>query len=165
MIVGYTFFLTYPLHPNWTTYSCASTTSVQCLNNLSMDSPKLTHFTLAETGISQLPNMQHLVAPKKIYIHQNNLTTLHDLYDLPLTAVKLARNPLLCDKSLCWLRMWCFVKPVLAELDSTSVKCASPEHLQEAVFVTVHPVDMECYNGTAYICTSALLVKAKGVLS
>ena len=126
---------------------------------------KLTHFALAETGISQLPNMQHLVALKKIYIHQNNLTTLHDLYDLPLTAVKLARNPLLCDKLLCWLRMWCFVKPVLAELDSTSVKCASPEHLQEAVFMTVHPVDMECYNGTAYICTRALLVKAKYVLS
>ena len=109
----------------------------------------LQHFALAVTGITQLPSMQHLVALEELNLQQNNLTTLQDLYDLPLTSVQLDRNPLLCDKSLCWLRMWCFVKPVLAELDSSLVKCASPEHLQESVFMTVHPVDMECHNGTA----------------
>ena len=69
--------------------------------------------------ITQLPSMQHLVALEELTLQLNNLTTLQDLYDLSLTSVNLNRNSLMCDKLLCWLRMWCFVKPILAEVNSS----------------------------------------------
>ena len=112
---------------------------------------KLKSLSLSATGITQLPNMQHLVALEKLSLHQNKLSTLPDLYNLPLKDVVLNRNPFRCDKTLCWLRMWCFMKPPPNGFDHNLVQCALPEHLKDTVLMMVHPVDMECYNGN-YIC-------------
>ena len=109
---------------------------------------KLNRFSVANSGITQLPNnMQHLVALESLVLHQNKLSTLPDLFNLSLTYILLNRNPVLCDQSLCWLRMWCFMKPPPTGFDSTLLKCASPESLRDSILMTVNPADMECYKG------------------
>ena len=109
---------------------------------------KLNRFAVASSGITQLPiNMQYLVGLERLVLHQNKLSTLPDLFNLSLTYILLNRNPVLCDQSLCWLRMWCFMKPPPTGFDSTLLKCASPESLRDSILMTVNPVDMECYKG------------------
>ena len=109
---------------------------------------KLNRFAVARSGITQLPNnMQHLVALENLVLHQNKLSTLPDLFNLSLTRIILNGNPVLCDQSLCWLRIWCFMKQPPTGFDSTLLKCASPESLRDSILMTVNPADMECYKG------------------
>ena len=108
---------------------------------------KLAFLSLSNTGITQLPSMQHLKSLEMIHLHKNKLSTLPDLYNLPLKDVVLISNPYRCNKSLCWLRMWCFIKPPPTGFADPLLQCDLPEALRGKALLTVHPVDMECYNG------------------
>ena len=58
--------------------------------------------------LTSMPNLSHLSSIHALVIHKNNLTTIPDCYDLPLTRIDMAFNPLVRDKALCWIRMWPF---------------------------------------------------------
>ena len=109
---------------------------------------KLRYLYLTGCHIPYLPDLSHLVSLEVLKIDNNDLKSLPDLYDVPLTGFLWAENPLVCDRALCWLRMWSFMRPVLT-MDNSPGKdvCEAPEHRNGLRVMDIHPVDMECYNG------------------
>ena len=79
-----------------------------------------------------------------LYLHDNMFTTPPDLYDMTSASLTLRGNPLFCDQSLCWLRMWPFNKD-LPTLDDFS--CSSPAALNGLLVMETHPTDLGCYTG------------------
>ena len=43
---------------------------------------------------------------KQLTLNRNRLSTIPDLYHLPLTSLALNENPIVCNQSLCWLLPW-----------------------------------------------------------
>ena len=79
-----------------------------------------------------------------LYLHDNMFTTPPDLYDMTSASLTLRGNPLLCDQSLCWLRMWPFNKD-LPTLDNFF--CSGPAALNGLLVMETHPTDLGCYTG------------------
>ena len=94
--------------------------------------------------IGALPDISFMTGLEQLQIHDNNLTRLPDMYDLPLKGFTVAGNPLICDQTLCWLRMWPWKKASVLQDQPT---CAGPGMLSGRKLMDVHPVDMECYLG------------------
>ena len=115
--------------------------------------PKLLKLRLNNNKISVLGDITSLWA--RLYLQNNNLTTLPDLYNMKLKTLMLKGNPLSCNQSLCWLRMWPWNKP-LPTLDN--VFCATPSDMTEVQAVRVHPTKLQCFNGTAIMIKSVSIV-------
>ena len=115
------------------------------LRNLS----RLRTFACRDCHIRYLPSMAHLVSLEKLHIPGNALTAIPDLFHLPLTTVTWAGNPMECNKSLCWARMWNDINPTVLKLDpsGTPMACASPPEVIGIHMADIHPVDMKCYAG------------------
>ena len=79
-----------------------------------------------------------------LYLHDNQLESAPDLYDMKFASLTLRGNPLVCNQLLCWLRMWPFNK-TLPQLDM--VYCASPSALNGSLVMDVHPKILRCYQG------------------
>ena len=84
------------------------------------------------------------VAISDLYLHDNQLSSLPDLYDMMTGSLKLRGNPLVCDQTLCWLRMWPFNKTLLS-LDD--IYCANPPSLNGSLVMDIHPTVLGCYKG------------------
>ena len=99
-----------------------------------------------------LPDLSHLVSLKKLFIIRNALKSLSDLYHLPLISLCWAGNPLVCDKTLCWVRMWIFTRPALnmGYFPGEDV-CEAPQERHGLRLMDIHPVEMECYEGNPMI--------------
>ena len=109
---------------------------------------RLRKVRLQECRVMHLPDMSHLVSLETILAHRNALTTVPDMYDLTITELNLAHNPLMCDKALCWIRMWDYFKSPLDVARSEKGTCAEPAHLR-GLLINAHPVDMKCYEGNS----------------
>ena len=72
------------------------------------------------------------------------LASIPDFYDCRLTKLNLENTPLHCNVSLCWVRMWPWMKP---ELTMDDAICASPPELQDQRLMETNPVLMYCYEG------------------
>ena len=79
-----------------------------------------------------------------LYLQDNQLTSPPDLYDMKFASLTLRGNPLVCDRLLCWLRMWLFSK-ILPSLDKFF--CAAPSELNGSLVMETHPVKLGCYTG------------------
>ena len=79
-----------------------------------------------------------------LYLHDNRLASPPDLYDMVSTSLTLRGNPFVCNRILCWIRMWPFNKtlPLLDEF-----YCASPSSLNGSLVMDVHPTVLGCYKG------------------
>ena len=106
--------------------------------------PKLLTLKLTKNKISVLGDISTLWA--HVYLKNNLLTTLPDLYDMRLETLMLEGNPLTCNQSLCWLRMWPWNK-TLPTLDNTY--CSNPSDMSQLKVVRVHPIKLKCFNGMA----------------
>ena len=84
------------------------------------------------------------LALNELNVHDNGLTTMPDLYHLPLAKLSLGGNPLICNQSICWIRMWSWMKTPLT-LDTIS--CEAPESVQGKLLMETHPVASGCQNG------------------
>ena len=90
-----------------------------------------------------------------LYLHDNMLTTPPDLYDMEFVSLTLQGNPLVCDQTLCSLRMLPFNKTTASIDDFT---CSGPSALNGSFGMNVHPTLLGCYNGKyvlltySYIC-------------
>ena len=80
----------------------------------------------------------------ELHLHDNQLESPPDLYDMEFASLTLRGNPLVCDQLLSWLRMWPFNK-TLSSLDI--IYCASPSALNGSLVMGVHPTVLGCYKG------------------
>lgn len=90
---------------------------------------------------TRFTSLIHMITLK---LDTNLLTTIPDLYDAPLVTLTLADNPLICNQSLCWIRMWPYLKTPLALDDVT---CTLPGLTVPESLMSIHPVDILCYKG------------------
>ena len=81
--------------------------------------------------------------PGLVYLHDNHLSTLPEMYDMQLSELTLRDNPWSCNVSICWLRMWPWMKtpPTL-----DAFLCSGPLQLNGTLAMRVHPVALKCYN-------------------
>ena len=110
-------------------------------------STKLWALRLPDGQLTHLPAMNNMVSLSYLEIENNNLTTLPDLYHLPLREIKMQHNPWVCDQALCWVRMWPFMKEFSLVIDSMNTNCSSPTEAAGTPLMERHPVTMRCYNG------------------
>ena len=87
------------------------------------------------------------MATGSFYLHGNQLTSPPDLYSMKLVSFALRGNPLVCDRVVCWIRMWPFNK-ILPSLDE--FYCISPSTLNGSLVLDVHPLMLGCYEGRSY---------------
>ena len=93
--------------------------------------------------VTQLPDLSHLTSLESFNVQNNQLKSVPDMYDLPFTLFKFSENPLLCDETLCWIRMWGYVKSPL----SAASNCQCKGNHLEGLLMDVHPLDLKCYKG------------------
>ena len=105
-------------------------------------------FACEKNKLIVLPNMIRIFPRLQIlHIQGNRLKTLPDLYDMTfLSTLTAAENPFVCNQSLCWLRMWPWMKPSLTALQDKPL-CDQPASLAQEEVLRFHPTDMECYKG------------------
>ena len=89
-------------------------------------------------NIKPLLNLEALIAGN------NYMESIPDYFHLPLKYVDLKQNPLACNASLCWIRMWKYLKLPINKVFGT---CKSPKSLKGKALMTLHPITMECYKG------------------
>ena len=112
---------------------------------------KIRILNLNDGQIQYLPNLSHLTSLKTLLLRHNSLTSLPDLYHLTLTHISLFGNPLTCNKALCWVRMWSFIRTALAMANPSLCGCAAPPQSNGLRLMDIHPVDLECYEGKRVI--------------
>ena len=105
--------------------------------------PNLRRLALNGNLISQIHNLQHLVV-RFLHLDSNQLVALPELHGMRLWMFHINNNPVLCNQSLCWLRMWPWSRyyPRM----KTPV-CDQPPELKGVRLMDVHPVVLNCYNG------------------
>ena len=105
----------------------------------------ITYINIGVNRLTSIPDYSAYPYIEKLLLHNNRLTTIPDFYNTALTQLKLSGNPLVCDRALCWIRMWpwFFDTPLL--LDTPT--CVSPAIADGTPLMEVRPVHMECYNG------------------
>ena len=108
---------------------------------------RLKKLVLGFGKLNSLPAMDKMSSLQDLNVETNNLTTLPHLYHLPLQTLTIRGNPLVCDKVLCWVRMWPFMKRRDPVTDSTNTICSSPSEAAGTPLMERHPVAMECYKG------------------
>ena len=109
--------------------------------------PNLTALSASYTKISRIPDdvLIGLTKLERLGLQHNNLHSLPDLYHLPLIVLRLGGNPLECNRSLCWLRMWNYKKSLALSVDA--VVCENPLALRGSQLMQVHPIDLNCFEG------------------
>ena len=114
------------------------------MSNLS----RLRQFACEKCNIRYIADMPHLASLKSLIIPNNALVAIPDLFHVPLSRITWVGNPIECNMSLCWVRMWGHVKPSTLTLDSMT--CESPSEVAGLKVTDIHPVAMKCYAGRPY---------------
>ena len=116
------------------------------LPDFSSYAPNLESVNVYRNPLKYMPSMylNGMFNIKEVDIKDNKLTTVPDLYHLNLTRLRLAGNPLECNQSLCWLRMWPWMKPSVLK---DKPICAAPPSLHGIPLMEVGPTDIQCYKG------------------
>ena len=76
--------------------------------DLSTYAPNITSIEITDNNISYISPelMSGLKQLNKFDIGSNQLETIPDLYDKPLQLLIIDENPISCNVSLCWVRLW-----------------------------------------------------------
>ena len=106
---------------------------------------KVKYLNLHTNNLDKLPDISHMEQLEELYLQNNRFSSIPDLYDTPLTTLTLANNPLLCDKTLCWIRMWPWMKA--ASIPTDEPFCAGPAEVARIKLMDVDPTFMECFRG------------------
>ena len=81
-------------------------------------------------------------------IRNNDLQSLPDLFDLPLTKIEIGNNPLECNHSL---RLWNEKKSATLSVDDVDAICQAPATRSGEKLMEVHPVYLQCYEGAPFV--------------
>ena len=98
-----------------------------------------------DNGLLWVPDLSSKPKLETIKLHGNNLETVPDLLTPNLKELTLADNPIICDRRMCWWKMWHRLKSKPAITDD--VICTNPPKLTGSVLAEVNPRDMHCYKG------------------
>ena len=111
---------------------------IPTMQNIFMGHKKLTFLSLGS-----FENMTNI---NTLDVSENALRTLPDLFNMiSLRELKLNGNPLECDKALCWLIMWSYLRTPGLTLDAAT--CQSPPQFSGELLMDLHPLDITCYEG------------------
>ena len=94
--------------------------------------------------------MSGLKQLNKFDIRSNKLETIPDLYDKPLQLLIIDDNPVCCNVSLCWVRLWAKKKTEVL-VGTEGVVCHSPSYFEGQKLLDVDAIKMWCYKGEWYI--------------
>ena len=105
---------------------------------------RMVTFYINNNRLERISSLASMLQLSELNVAYNNLASLPDLYHLPLLKLFLAGNPLVCNKTLCWVRMWPWMKKPF-RLDDP--KCVEPTELAGLKLMEVYPTLMHCYEG------------------
>ena len=108
--------------------------------------PNLESIGVYNNPLREIPEvfLKGMVNLKEVRLYSNMLATIPDLYHMNLTFLRIDGNPFECNQSLCWIRMWPWMKiPVLG---NTPI-CETPGFVHGMPLMEIPPTDMRCYNG------------------
>ena len=112
---------------------------------------KLQRLAIPQCGVTSIPDLSHMTSLKFVQFDKNDLQSLPDMYGLPLLELDIAGNPLVCDRALCWIRMWNVIKPspglILEKWSGGVAECTVPGSATKQSILGLHPVSMGCYSG------------------
>ena len=120
--------------------------------DLSPHAPNITSIEITKNNISYISPefVSGLKQLNKFDIGSNQLETIPDFYDTPLQILKINDNPISCNVSLCWVRLWAQKKTEALTGISEAV-CHSPSYFEGYRLMDVDAVKMGCYKGRWYI--------------
>ena len=106
---------------------------------------RIKYLNLHSNYLDKLPNISLMEKLEELYLDNNRLSSLPDLYDKPFIRLTIAINPLVCDKALWWIRMWPWMKSTSIPTDEPV--CARPADVAGMKLMDVDPAFMECFRG------------------
>ena len=119
--------------------------------NFQRYTPQITIISLSGNNFFYIPDEYIMdLQLEGIDILDNTLETIPDLFDQTPQKLKVAGNPLRCNQSLCWVRLWARKKTVVLT-DIESAVCQSPGFMTGKSLLSVDPVKMACYKCECYI--------------
>ena len=121
--------------------------NIETIPDLSIYVPHVRTLGLQQNALANIhgKGIGKLMELMNLRLDSNQLQSVPDLFHLPLRSLKLTDNPLECNQSLCWLRMWVWFKPGPKDTDATV--CAAPDTLRGRKLCDVDPVILRCYQG------------------
>ena len=81
-----------------------------------------------------------------IKFYGGNFKTVPDLFNRPLKTFMIYDNPIHCNVSLCWIRMWNWKKPRQPKAVERTV-CGSPGSFHGKKLMEIDPVELSFYKG------------------
>ena len=123
-------------------------TQLTVIPNLSPYAPRIKDIKIHINDIQYIStaSLSGLAALRQLNIQLNQLETLPDLFDKPLNLLCIDDNPIHCNVSLCWVRLWA-KKKATALKKISSARCNTPKQLQGQNLMDVDPVQMKCFKG------------------
>ena len=112
--------------------------------------PNIATIMMAGNAITEVPS-EYIIgntALKQLTLNRNRLSTIPDLYHLPLTSLALNENPIVCNQSLCWIRMWPWMRTPADITDD--IACATLKSLHGVLLMGINLITLECHNGACY---------------
>ena len=112
--------------------------------------PNIATIMTAGNAITEVPSDYIIgnTALKQFNLNNNKLSTILDLYHMPLESLTLHENPIVCNQSLCWIRMWSWMRTPTDITDD--ITCATPASLQGVFLMAINPITLGCHNGACY---------------
>ena len=112
--------------------------------------PNIATIMTAGNAITEVPSDYIIgnTALKQLNLNNNKLSTIPDLYHLPLEGLTLYENHIVCNQSLCWIRMWPWMRTPTDITDD--ITCATPASLQGVLLMAINPITLGCHNGACY---------------
>ena len=104
-----------------------------------------TAINIANNHLNAIPDHTAYPYIESLKLKQNRLTSVPDFLNTTLKTLSLSNNPLICNRSLCWLRMmpWGFGINILTDIAT----CVYPYTEPRTPLMEVHLATMECYDG------------------
>ena len=125
--------------------------------DFSNHTPVINKIAVASNKIQLIPQKAFVnnLQLQTLWLMGNRLQSVPDLYHLPLTSLDLSNNPLKCNRSLCWIRMWPWMK---MPLKRGGAICRSPEFLDGFQLMDINPVTLGCYHGRLNLYQFTILI-------
>ena len=140
-----------PRFPNFTGWTPKLSTINLPGNNITelpaenLRNVNVTAINIANNHLNAIPDHTAYPYIESLKLKQNRLTSVPDFLNTTLKTLSLSNNPLICNRSLCWLRMmpWGFGTNILTDIPT----CVYPYTEPKTPLMEVHPATMECYDG------------------
>ena len=102
-------------------------------------------FNVKQNRLIHIPNISFMSKLEVLHLNDNDLHSVPDLFYLPSTTLNLGKKSLVCDKALCWIRMWPWMKT--SQIPSDDPVCDGPAEVTGMNLMEMGPTFIECFRG------------------